>query len=175
MSDFRVLNRNALDELNSGRHGGVTLSPLALGSVIQVMSSHDIPDAEKDLHEIVSHRGWSLRPSGLRQWFVVADKSLANWELDEFFAALPADVDAFDQTHGRVRINIEGRLATEIVASGTALDVMSFDVGSGTTTLFGHIAVHVFRTSEDAFELMVLRGFAESLWDDIVRTATEIA
>ncbi len=42
-------------------------------------------------------------------------------------------------------------------------------VGGSTATLIGHIAAHVTRVDKDAFEIIVLRGFAESLWDDLAR------
>ncbi|SEH97891.1 sarcosine oxidase, gamma subunit family, heterotetrameric form [Rhizobium tibeticum] len=47
-------------------------------------------------------------------------------------------------------------------------------VGRSTTTLIGHIAAHITRVDEDAFEIIVLRGFAESLWDDLARMCRRI-
>ena len=40
-------------------------------------------------------------------------------------------------------------------------------------TLIGHISVHMTRAAPDRFELMVLRGFAESLWEEIAHMGAE--
>ncbi|SEH97851.1 sarcosine oxidase, gamma subunit family, heterotetrameric form [Rhizobium tibeticum] len=35
------------------------------------------------------------------------------------------------------------------------------------------IAAHITRVDEDVFEIIVLRGFAEILWDDLARMCAE--
>jgi sarcosine oxidase subunit gamma len=39
--------------------------------------------------------------------------------------------------------------------------------------LIGNIAAHITQVDEDAFETIVLRGFAESVWDDLARMCAE--
>ena len=53
--------------------------------------------------------------------------------------------------------------------------VLLFLLTLATTTLIGHIAAHITRTGPDRFELMPLRGFAESLWHDLETMAAEFA
>ena len=48
-----------------------------------------------------------------------------------------------------------------------------FETDDTRATLIGHIAVHLTRTGPDRFELMVLRGFAESLWHDLETMSAE--
>jgi sarcosine oxidase subunit gamma len=64
-----------------------------------------------------------------------------------------------------------------VLAKGTAVDLTlsAFPIGKSTTTLIGHIAAHITRMSAEGFEIMVLRGFAESLWDDLARMSAEFA
>ena len=45
--------------------------------------------------------------------------------------------------------------------------------GASAQTLIGPIGVHLTRTGPRAFELMVLRGFADSLWHDLDGMAAE--
>jgi sarcosine oxidase gamma subunit len=82
---------------------------------------------------------------------------------------LKPKVDIVDQSHGRVRILVRGPMAVRVLAKGTAVDLAlsAFPVGHASTTLIGHIAAHVTRIDQDAFELIVLRSFAESLWDEL--------
>jgi len=80
-----------------------------------------------------------------------------------------------DQSHGRVRIALSGPMATRVLAKGTAADLSltAFPIHHATTTLIGHIAAHLTRIAEDRFELIVLRGFAESQWEDLDRMSAE--
>jgi sarcosine oxidase subunit gamma len=74
-----------------------------------------------------------------------------------------------------VRIRIEGKTAHRALSKGTALDLdpSAFPIGQSAVTLVGHIAAHVTRVGAETFEIIVLRGFAESLWDDLARMGLE--
>ena len=92
------------------------------------------------------------------------------------FAALVArlpDVAVSDQSHGRVRIVVEGAQAAEMLAKGTAVDLEGMAVGASASTLVGPLGVHLTRTSAVRYELMVLRSFAEALWHDLEMMAAE--
>jgi sarcosine oxidase subunit gamma len=62
-------------------------------------------------------------------------------------------------------------MATTALSRGTAVDLdpTAFLVGHATMTLIGHISAHLTRLDADRFEITVLRGFAEALWDDLAR------
>ncbi len=72
---------------------------------------------------------------------------------------------------------MRGPLAVTVLQKGTAVDfdLVAFPITRSTTTLIGHIAVHLTRIESDVFELMVLRGFAESLWDDLTQMSLEFS
>jgi sarcosine oxidase, subunit gamma len=40
--------------------------------------------------------------------------------------------------------------------------------------MFGHISVHLTRCASDRYELVVLRGFAQSLWDEIADMSVDL-
>ncbi len=77
-------------------------------------------------------------------------------------------VEIVDQSHGRVRLELIGPNVQEMLAHATGLDLHA-GLAVSTTTLLGHISVHVTRIAPDVFELIVMRSFAESLVDEIAR------
>jgi sarcosine oxidase subunit gamma len=97
--------------------------------------------------------------------------------MKSLFAALEPRATGVDQSHGRVRIRIEGKMASRALSKGNAVDLdpSAFPVGQSAVTLIGHIAAHMTRVAPEAFEIIVLRGFAESLWDDLARMSLEFS
>ena len=142
--------------------GGVTLRALPEGRVVLLLTRAGAAAPALD----------ALRPAGPGQWFLVADTQLGPDDLGEIAATLP-DVAVSDQSHGRVRIAVEGAKAAAMLAKGTAVDLDALPVGESTTTLIGPLGVHLTRTGETGFELMVLRSFAAALWHDIETMASE--
>lgn len=169
MSEYCTTHRSALAGRSFVEGREISLIPLAAGHVIQLLGISD--RAKVPMPSNVS----TTYDAGAGQWYVVGDKLLSCRALEEYFACLPRGAYGVDQSHARVRIGVEGQKAELALAKGTGVDLMlgSFPVGHGTTTLFGHIAVYVARTGPFMFELMVLRSFAESLWDDLVRMSLE--
>jgi sarcosine oxidase subunit gamma len=92
-----------------------------------------------------------------------------NSEITALISTLEPKADCVDQSHGRVRIRVSGAKVEQMLAKGTAVDLapIAFPLGHATTTLIGHVAAHITRTDSESFEIIVLRGFAESLWDDL--------
>lgn len=105
----------------------------------------------------------------------VGDAVLSNTARAALAARLKPAAEVVDQSHGRVRIALSGPMATRVLAKGTAADLSltAFPIDHATTTLIGHIAAHLTRIAEDRFELIVLRGFAESQWEDLDRMSAE--
>jgi sarcosine oxidase subunit gamma len=81
-----------------------------------------------------------------------------------FEAALAAaDGAVSDLSHGRSALRLEGDAAVEILAKGMAIDLdpTAFPPSRVVQTMIHHVDVTVHRRGVDAFDLVVLRGFAE--------------
>lgn len=164
MPDFELAHRHALDSVRPLMLGRIRMTPLPEGTVLQLFADAAYFPA---LASAAGRAAKSLRPNGPGQWYLVSDIRMNRTELAEFAAGLPSSVSIVDQSHGRVRIAIEGAGVEEVLAKGTGIDLSRFDVGAASTTLFGHIAAHLTRTSQERFEIMPLRGFAVSLWQEL--------
>lgn len=157
---------------------GVSIEALPEGHVIHVLAG----DGAEDLAAFLAERAPEKSPFAVRavspgQWFIAGDKRLSHLEMTALFSTLAPKADCVDQSHGRVRIRVSGGKVEQMLAKGTAVDLASvaFPVGHATTTLIGHIAAHITRTDAESFEIIVLRGFAESLWDDLETMGREFA
>jgi sarcosine oxidase subunit gamma len=148
--------------LHGAGGNGVTLSALPEGHVVLLMTraSAQAPDIS------------GLRQAGPGQWFMVGHAPLSADDFAALVARLP-DVAVSDQSHGRVRIVVEGGKAPEMLAKGTAVDLEAMAIGASTTTLVGQLGVHLTKTAAATYELMVLRSFAEALWHDLEVMAAE--
>lgn len=154
MSEHREINRAAIG-------GGVTLAALP-GHVLLLLTRAGAPAPDLE----------GLRPAAPGQWFLVGDAPLADADLAALADRLP-DVAISDQSHGRVQIATSGPSVCAMLAKGTAVDLERMAVGASATTMIGPLGVHLTRTSETAFELLVLRSFADALWHDLGAMALE--
>ncbi|SEI20994.1 N-methylglutamate dehydrogenase subunit D [Rhizobium tibeticum] len=175
MSDFRIVLRPALAYKHSVTSNRITLEALPEGHVIHVLGlpgDDDLADLLQSLSNGGPHAVRSISPG---QWFIVGNEAKSHAEQAELFATLQPRAIGVDQSQGRVRILAKGPMVERVLSKGTAVDLAlaEFPVGRSTTTLIGHIAAHITRVGNDAFEIMVLRGFAESLWDDLARMCAE--
>ncbi len=175
MSAYRVTQRAALADCKPVLRTGVSLEALPEGTVLHLLARPDTGSPQ--IIGDASLSGLSLRSVSVGQWFAVGATALPFADLDAIAEKLRPVADIVDQSHGRVRILVRGPQATHVLAKGTAIDLSNtaFPVGQSATALIGHIAAHITRTEQDAFELLVLRGFAESLWDDLVRMSLEFS
>ncbi|WP_438752470.1 sarcosine oxidase subunit gamma [Pararhizobium sp. O133] len=75
----------------------------------------------------------------------------------------------FDQSDGRVLLRLSGPNVRRILAKGVGTDLHPgvFEVGTSSNVLYGHISVNLARVGENEFEMIVMRSFAESLFDDL--------
>lgn len=164
LSDFPIVRRAALGDKGVETFGAVTLESLQDATVLHLLCKPG--DAAPNPPE-----GFDLRSAGPGQWFAVGFAGV------DHSAAVDESSFVVDQSHGRVLIRISGSPVRKVLAKGTALDLHPhhFAIGAATTTLIGHIAVNLCRTGEDQFELMVLRGFAESLWHELEFMSAEFA
>jgi sarcosine oxidase subunit gamma len=173
MAEVQLIHRPALAASFASNSGAISLDILPEGRVIQILGSADHGDLAALLADLAGSD--MVRTAGPGQWFIVGDTPIGFAELQAMGAKLAPKAFAVDQSHGRVRIAVSGSAVRSVLAKGTAIDLDMLAPSQSATTLVGHISVHVTRTATDRFELMVLRGFAGSLWDDLVRMSAEYA
>ncbi len=89
------------------------------------------------------------------------------------------DVDAeqgatLDISHSRTQIRISGPEASSLLNRHLSLDLreQSFPVGSVASSVVHHVGVTLWR-SDKGYELFIPRGFALSLWEGFVESATQ--
>jgi sarcosine oxidase subunit gamma len=175
MADFQLVHRPAVHEAFASSTGAIALQPLPEGRVIHVLGKPDGGDLRQILGEFAGAKPHGLRSAGPGQWFIVGDAPMTHDEFQAMAAKLAQHAFLVDQSHGRVRIGLKGTRIADVLAKGTGVDLDCIAAGESAMTLVGHISVHLTRLAPDAIELMVLRGFAESLWDDLVRMSREFA
>ena len=175
MFDFRVMHRSALLAKQPVSSSGIRLQALAEGYVVQVLENPGCGDITAFLGKLTNSAAYAVRPAAPGQWFLIGKETMPQEQMTTLLKALSPHAAGVDQSHGRIRIGIEGPMVERVLAKGTGVDIdlAAFAVGHATTTLIGHISAHITRVGEQAFEIMVLRGFAESLWDDLVQMSGE--
>lgn len=117
----------------------------------------------------------SIRFVGPGEWLVVSQSETPQ-ELHRSLSLLLADnAYIFDQSDGRVVFRLSGPNVRRILAKGvgTDLHVSAFDIGTSSNVLCGHISVNLSRTGENEFELIVMRSFAQSLFNDLLLMGRE--
>ncbi|CAN7651269.1 sarcosine oxidase subunit gamma [Rhizobium sp. LjRoot98] len=181
MADFALLHRPALANAKSGSFGApssngrITMTALPEGHVLHVLATRGSGDLTGLIPRIGDGSTYAVRPYGPGQWFVIGDAPLSAAEIFGKTPVLDGKASISDQGHGRVRIGISGTPVEAVLAKGTAVDlaVSNFPVGHSAMTLIGHISALISRTGPESFELLVLRGFAESLWDELIEMGLE--
>ncbi|MDO9415034.1 sarcosine oxidase subunit gamma [Pararhizobium sp.] len=166
----RYADRHALDGLipaSSGRRAADHLEIVYRVSVAVVLS---VPGHEIDAATLlVSESEVSVRIAGPGEWLAVSLELTP----DGLRAALSADLgDAahiIDQSHGRALLRLSGPNARRILAKGVGVDLAleAFSEGHSANVLCGHIATNLACVGPDTFELLVMRSFAESLYEDL--------
>ena len=113
--------------------------------------------------------------AGPDQYFVVAEVRGEGALYRELKTALAGFASVTDQSHGRVVIRISGPKARNVLAKGTPVDLYpdEFPVGKSALTQMAHVGVHLTCVGDDAYDLSVFRGFAESFWEWITGQAEE--
>lgn len=181
MADFALLHRPALADAKSGSFGApstsgrITLTALPEGHVLHVLAARGSGDLQGLIPRIGDGTPHAVRPYGPGQWFVIGDAPLSAAEIFGKTPLLDGKASISDQGHGRVRIGISGPAVEAVLAKGTAVDLAlpNFPVDHSAMTLIGHISALISRTGTESFELLVLRGFAGSLWDELIQMSLE--
>ncbi|MGD9913430.1 MAG: sarcosine oxidase subunit gamma [Rhizobiaceae bacterium] len=153
-------------------HGDLSLTAPHGGAVIQIMGRRGDDGLATRLRAFVPDQPHALRVLSPDQWLLVLAAPPAPDELARL-REIAGDAALVDQSSGRARIRIEGKRAVDVLAQHTAVDLhpSMFAVGNSAATLFGHISGHLTRVGDDAYEILVLRGFAASLWEALAESA----
>ncbi len=161
--------RPAVSFSRTGSDNTYWLEAIPEGHVLHILAAPDAPDVEQRLRAITDGLAQSVRWFGLGQWLVVGDSVLSPDDLRSKAALLGKGFAVSDQSHGRVRLAIFGPRSRAALARGCGVDFSAeaFPLGGAAATLFNRIGIHVTRTGEDRFELIVLRSFARSLWEQL--------
>ncbi|WP_431323374.1 sarcosine oxidase subunit gamma family protein [Rhizobium sp. YTU87027] len=177
MPEFRITRRSALGDASPILRGSVSIEALQEGHVLHVLADRGEQNLSAVLADFTGNKAYAVRPVTQSQWFVVGDSVITQSELGALSAAIGAEADLIDQSDGRVRFKIRGPMAKSVLEKGTAVDLelSEFPIGRSATTLLGHISVHITRLGGHEFELIVLRSFAESLWDELARMSHEFS
>ena len=82
-----------------------------------------------------------------------------------------------DQTHAWVTVRIDGAAAEAVMARLTPVDVRAsqFKRGHTARTELQHMMASITRTGPQAFQIMVFRGFAETLIHDLKAAMSSVA
>ena len=101
------------------------------------------------------------RQVGPGEWVLVSGDGAQAPEIDGAMVV--------DQSHGRTLFRLSGPDAIAILMRGVALDLAggALPVGGAASMAFGHLSINLARIAENAFELIVGRSFAESLYHDV--------
>jgi methylglutamate dehydrogenase subunit D len=152
---------------------GVRLSVVHPASIVTVIAragcAEPLAAAMAQLKNVAVH--WA----GFEQYYVVGTDRPDGALYRELSERLHGIAAVTDQSHGRIIIRIAGPKVRETLAKGTPVDLHpdEFPIGKSAVTQMSHVGVHLTRTGEDAFELSVFRGFAESFWEWLTQQAGE--
>ena len=180
MRDYPLENRSAFPPhvaAGTGAGASINLAPVTGGFVIHVLGDAKSDEAalKQALAKIAPELGVNVRKSAPNQWFWVGDADVSSDRLTKIQTALPSQFALADQTHGRVRMRLSGASSRTVLAKGTMVDLSidQYAIGQSAMTQIGHIGAMITRIEDDSFELIVLRSFAASLWDELHHMAAE--
>jgi sarcosine oxidase, subunit gamma len=167
MAEATTLLRSPLPETPVESHG-VRVAALPTGHVIQALEAAGAGDLRETLSALADATPHALRRAGPDGWYLVGERRWTRAMLAQAEATLGDRAALVDQSHGRVRIGLSGPGCRRLLATGTAVDLSDamFPVGAATETLFGHVGIHLTRVGEDAYEILVGRTFALTLWEE---------
>jgi sarcosine oxidase subunit gamma len=169
MPDRALFARPALSFSCVGSDDTYRLEAMLEGHVLHILAAPNAPEVEQRLRAIADGGAQSVRWFGPGQWLVVGDSVLSPDDVRSKAAVLGEGLALSDQSHGHVRLAVFGPQSRKALARGCGVDFSEeeFPLSGAAATLFNHIGIHATRMGEDRFELIVLRSFARSLWEQL--------
>lgn len=119
--------------------------------------------------------GVSVRICGPAEWLAVSH-SVGPEALLRLVRAIEG-VSAFDHSDGRVLMQITGPNVRKILSKCLAVDIDRdrFPIGASASMQIAHVAGNLARTGEDAFEIIVPRSYAGTLFEEVKEMGREFA
>ena len=174
-----------------GREGAgsrLCLTALKARAMVQVMARRN---RHEELTELVRDRYGLVLPNepkvvrgdrvsflwaGRHQWLAVAAEEEAGGFLGELRTVVHAAASLSDQSDARFAVTVTGLKVRDALAKLVPIDLHPavFRHGQTALTLFGHMGGQITHVDElPTFELMVFRGFAQSLWHALLAAGAE--
>jgi sarcosine oxidase subunit gamma len=124
---------------------------------------------------LTSTDGALLRDCAPGEWLLVSTASGA--AVVENLLGEIAGASPVDQSDGRVLLRISGPNVRKILAKCVAVDLHpdAFSIGSSANMLCCHVTANLARSGADAFEIIVPRSFAGSVFEGIMEMGREFA
>ncbi|MEZ5811201.1 MAG: sarcosine oxidase subunit gamma family protein [Rhizobiaceae bacterium] len=112
--------------------------------------------------------------SGPDQFYALTPVAGAR-QLDELKTAFAPSASVSDQSGGRALIRVAGPRVRDCLAKLLSIDLHPdvFGIGGTAATLVAHMPVNVWRDGDDAFNILVFAGYAETLWTTILDHGAE--
>jgi sarcosine oxidase subunit gamma len=121
-----------------------------------------------------SGQGVSFIWSGPGHWLV--ESSSAAISMDVLLTICAGLASVFEQTDGRVVLEVSGPRVRDVLAKGLPIDLhpTSFQVGHVALTSASHVGVQLWQTAADpVYRIAVARSFFESYWHWLASSACE--
>lgn len=177
---FELAPTSALAFLPRGHHGSATTGitahelSLSLTALIARKGQSDALNAAVKARfglDLLKGRrsgddALSFVSTGPDQWLCVAAQHLELIDLGAF-AALT------DQSDGRSILRLAGPKIHAMLRKGVTLNLHDFAVNDAAVTVISHISAHIWRVSEDTYDISVPRSFAGSFWHWVSVSAAE--
>jgi heterotetrameric sarcosine oxidase gamma subunit len=119
----------------------------------------------------------SMRTVGPSEWLAVSE-TLGVDSLARDFAMLDSGrLSFFEQSDGRALLRLSGPNVRGILAKCLAVDLHPdvFVEGHSGTMLCCHVSANVARVGTDTFEIVVMRSFAGTMFDELMEMGREFA
>jgi heterotetrameric sarcosine oxidase gamma subunit len=116
-----------------------------------------------------------LRDCAPGEWLIVSTASGA--AVVENLLGEIAGASPVDQSDGRVLLRMSGPNVRKILAKCVAVDLHSdaFAIGASANMLCCHVAANLACSDADAFEIIVPRSFAGSVFEQVMEMGREFA
>ncbi|WP_192179524.1 sarcosine oxidase subunit gamma [Mesorhizobium amorphae] len=175
-SQERSIRRDVLVDKRPLISSGLKIRPIPEGTIVHLLGHPHNPEGP-DLGGLSAGASCELRPVSPSQWFLIANEV---WGADRHQAVakeLRPKYSSVDQSHGRVRILLEGKHVGALLSKGSGADFSdaAFAPGKAIVTLLGRITIHVTRLDQERWEIIVLRTLAESVYDDLIQMGAEFS
>ncbi|CAH0341629.1 sarcosine oxidase subunit gamma family protein [Rhizobium sp. CECT 9324] len=152
-------------------HLSIVRAPTVFSVLVHEGHQADIDEALRNLEDV------SVRSVGPNEWLLVSEEVSGDALARQLSDLGSTRVSFVEQSDGRVVLRISGPRVRSILQKCVALDLHAdvFEIGQSANALFCHVAANLARTGEDRFEIVVMRSFAGSVFEEVCEMGREFA